>query len=150
MSVRANDRGQHELEVINYSRQLTQYTYERVRGGVFPKADRWIMAKYIWDEIANAHAKIIRANAIRVETAEDAARRLLMEKEAIGHLDAAVSLIDICNVVGLISDDRADFWTGLATKTQNFAKAWLKSDRQAYKPLLVKLVSDSQSDRGNG
>lgn len=79
MSVRANDRGQHELEVINYSRQLTQYTYERVRGGVFPKADRWIMAKHIWDEIANAHAKIIRANAIRVETAEDAARRLLME-----------------------------------------------------------------------
>lgn len=65
MSVRANDRGQHELEVINYSRQLTQYTYERVRGGVFPKADRWIMAKHIWDEIANAHAKIIRANAAR-------------------------------------------------------------------------------------
>lgn len=87
MSVRANDRkngvpgdgkmpdGKHDLEVINFSRELTTYTYERVKSGVFPKSDRWIMAKHIWDEVSNAHAKIIRANAIRVETGEEADKR---------------------------------------------------------------------------
>ena len=94
------------------------------------------MPKSIWDEVSAAHTKIIRANAIKVETAEEAVERMLLEKEAIGHLEAAVSLIDTCHCLGHISDDQADFWTGLATDTQNLAKAWLKSNRQSYKELL--------------
>ena len=133
MSVRKGDQGQGKLQVIEYSKRLTKYTYERVKSNCFPKADRWIMAKHIWDETAQAHAKILRANAIRVENAEEAELRLLYEKEAIGHLDVVLSLVDICNVTDTIDDDRAEFWTKLATDTQNLAKAWLKSDRQAYK-----------------
>lgn len=134
MSVRKGDQDQGKLKVLEASKNLTKYTYEMVKGGTFPKSERWIMPKHIWDEVANAHAKIIRANSIRVENAEEAIERLLLEKEAIGHLDAAIALIDICNVTGTISDDRADFWTGLATTTQNLTKGWLKSDRQTYKP----------------
>lgn len=136
MSVRKGDQSQGKLKVLDASKNLIRYTYERVRSKTFPKADRWIMPKSIWDEVSAAHTKIIRANAIKVETAEEAVERMLLEKEAIGHLEAAVSLIDTCHCLGHISDDQADFWTGLATDTENLAKAWLKSNRQSYKELL--------------
>ena len=135
MSVRKGDQDQGKLKVIEASKNLCKYTYERVKSNAFPKSERWIMPKSIWDEVSAAHTKIIRANSIRVETTEEARRRIMLEKEAIGHLDAAISLIDICNVLGQISDDRAEFWTGLATTTQVFCKAWLKSNRAAYKGL---------------
>ena len=133
MAVRKGDQDQGKLKVIEASKNLCKYTYERVKSNAFPKADRWIMPKSIWDEVRAAHTKIIRANAIRAETVEDAQQRILLEKEAIGHLDAAISLIDICNVLGQISDDRAAFWTKLATETQILCKAWLKSNRTAFK-----------------
>ena len=41
------------------------------------------MPKSIWDEVSAAHAKIIRANAIKVETAEEATERMRLEKEAM-------------------------------------------------------------------
>lgn len=135
MSVRKGDQDQGRLKVLDASKDLTKYTYDRVKSNIFPKSERWIMPKSIWDEVSGAHTKIIRANSIRVETPLEAAARILLEKEAIGHLDAAISLIDICHVLEVISDDRADFWTGLATDTENLAKAWLKSNRTAYKGL---------------
>lgn len=135
MAVRKGDQEQGKIQVIEASKNLCKYTYERVKSRTFPKAERWIMPKSIWDEVSAAHTKIIRANAIRVETSEEAQRRLLLEKEAIGHLDAAISLIDICNVLGQISDDQAKFWTGLAAGTQILCKSWLKSNRASYKDL---------------
>lgn len=136
MAVRKGDQDQGKLKVIDASKNLLRYTYERVKSKTFPKAERWLMPKSIWDQVSAANTKIIRANAIRAETAEEAAERLLLEKEAIGHLEAAIALIDTCHCLGLISDNQADFWTGLATDTENLAKAWLKSNRQTYKELL--------------
>lgn len=133
MAVRKGDQDQGKIKVIEASKNLCKYTYERVKSNTFPKSERWIMPKSIWDEVCAAHTKIIRANSIRVETSEEARRRMLLEKEAVGHLDAAISLIDICNVLGQISDDRAAFWTKLATDTQILCKAWLKSNRTEYK-----------------
>lgn len=135
MSVRKNDRNRNsegKLQVIEYSKNLVKYTHDRVKSDIFPKSERWMTAKNIWDMCVGAHTSIIRANAIRVDCKADADKRLLLEKEAIGYLDALISLIDIIHVLGMISDDRCDFWTGLAIDTQNLVKAWLKSNRREY------------------
>ena len=137
MSVRKNDRNQRsadgKLQVIECAKNLLSYTHDRVKSNIFPKNERWLVAKSIWDNCVGAYACIVRANAIRVENSVEANERLLLEKQAIGYIDALIGLIDICNVNGTISDDRADFWTKLATDTQNLAKAWLKANRHEYR-----------------
>ena len=100
MSVRKGDQAKGKLRVIVASQELVKYTYDCVRGKTFPKADRWIMPKSIWDEISSAHTKIVRANQLRTDEKEEAMLRLRLQKEAIGHLDAAASLIDLANVSG--------------------------------------------------
>ena len=128
MSVRKGDQEQGKLQVIEASKVMTKYTYERVKDKTFPKADRWIMPKKIWDEVCDAHTKIVRANRLRIDVAEEAPERLRLQKEAFGHLDAADSLIDICHVTGVISDDRADYWSGLVSHTLELAQRWHKKD----------------------
>lgn len=71
-----------------------------------------------------------------MENQLDAQERLLAEKIAIGRLDYMIALIDICNQIGMVSNDQAEYWTGLATNAQNMAKAWLKSQRTMYKSYL--------------
>lgn len=140
MSVRKNDRNRNsegKLQVIEYSKNLIKYTHDRVKSDIFPKSERWMTAKNICDMCIGAHTSIIRANAIRVDSRIDAEQRLLLEKEAIGYLDALISLLDVIHVLGMISDDRCDFWTGLATDTQNLVKAWLKSNRREYQSYLT-------------
>lgn len=140
MSVRKNDRNrgsEGKLQVIEYSKNLVKYTHDRVKSDIFPKSERWMTAKNIWDMCIGAHTSIIRANAIRVDSRIDAEQRLLLEKEAIGYLDVLISLLDVIHVLGMISDDRCDFWTGLATDTQNLVKAWLKSNRREYQSYLT-------------
>ena len=133
MSVRVGDRGEMKLTAIDASKNLITYTYDRVHDKTLPKTDRWLMAKTIWDDASKARALIIRSNAIRVECKADAEERLLEEKLAIGHLDSLNSSIDVLHIKEVISDDRADFWTGLVTTTQNLMKARLKANKQQYK-----------------
>lgn len=136
MAVRKGAQDEGKLKVIEYSRQLTHYTYDKVRGRTFPKSDKWIMAHSIWNEVSAAHTKIRRANRLHMDYATEAEERLKLEGEVIGHLDSAASLIDICHVVGVISENQVDFWTKLVTDTQRYAMAWQKSDRQRYKAII--------------
>lgn len=134
MSVRKGDRGEGELEVIAASKNLLAYTFDRTRDKkIFPKAERWLLAKNIWDCAVGARSCIVRANAIRVETKEDAETRLGLEKEAIGYLDTLETLIDLANTKKMISDDRMEYWEGLVLQTMKPLKGWLKSDRARYK-----------------
>ena len=134
MSVRKGDQAEGVLQVTEKMKDLIRYTHARVRdNSIFPKSERWLLAKSIWDAASGAHAHILRANGIRVENEREADERILHEKLAIGYLDELIALIDTCYILGVISDDRADFWTGLATDTQNLAKGWLKSDRSRYR-----------------
>ena len=133
MSVRKGDREEGKLVAINASRLLIEYTYDRVHDKTLPKTDRWLMSKSIWDDASNARAKLLRANAIRVECSEDAHERLLLLKEVIGHLDSLMANIDTLHIKEIITDNRAEFWLKLATDMQNLTKALLKSNRQDYK-----------------
>lgn len=136
MSVRTGDRSEGKITAVDASRLLIDYTYDRVHDKTLPKSDRWLMSKTIWDDAANARAKLLRGNAIRVESREDAEARFLLLKEAIGHLDSLCASIDTLHIKELISDDRAKFWTKLATDMQNLTKAMLKANRRDYKHFL--------------
>ena len=136
MSVRVGDRDEGKLRVIEAMRKLILYTHDKIKSDTFPKSERWIIAKCIWDACTDAHANILKANGIRVECQLDAQERLLCEKIAIGRLDCMISLIDICHLRGIISADQSKVWTGLATDAQNMTKAWLKSQRTMYKDKL--------------
>ena len=136
MSVRVGDRDEGKLRVIEAMRKLMIYTHDRVKSDIFPKSERWITAKEIWDACAGAYANILKANSIRVECQRDAQERLLAEKIAIGQLDYMIALIDICNQIRMVSNDQAEYWTGLAANAQNMAKGWLKSQRTMYKSYL--------------
>lgn len=68
----------------------------------------------------------------------DAETRLLYEKTAIGYIDSLTSLIDICDTKGLISSERAEYWTSLTVAVEKPLKNWLKSDRKRYKDYLIK------------
>ena len=136
MSVRTGDRSEGKITAVDASRLLIDYTYDRVHDKTLPKSDRWLMSKTIWDDAANARAKLLRGNAIRVESREDAETRFLLLKETIGHLDSLCASIDTLHIKELISDDRAKFWTKLATDMQNLTKAMLKANRRDYKHFL--------------
>ena len=136
MAVRTGDQEQGKLTAIDASRLLIDYTYDRVHDKTLPKTDRWLMSKTIWDDASMARRYIIVANSIKVENREDAEERLRMEKLAIGHLDSLLSSIDTLHIKGIISDGRMEYWSKLATDTQNLTKGLLKANRQAYKPFL--------------
>ncbi|MBR4170535.1 MAG: hypothetical protein IKR48_02665 [Kiritimatiellae bacterium] len=136
ISVRVGDRGEKRLTAIDASKDMISYTYDRVHDKTLPKSDRWLMAKTIWDDASMARALIVRSNGIKVENKEEAEERILMEKQAVAYLDSLNSNIDLLHIKGIISDDRAEFWTGLVTKTQNLTKARLKANKNSYKELL--------------
>ena len=83
------------------------------------------MSKSIWDDANMARSKLIRGNSIKVENQEEATERLLLLKESIGHIDSLCANIDVMHIKGIISDNRAEYWTGLATDMQNLTKAML-------------------------
>lgn len=136
MSVRVGDRQPGKITAVDATRILVDYTYDRVHDKTLPKSDRWLMAKTIWDDASMARAKLLRANAIRVACRDDVETRLLLLKESIGHLDSLCASIDTMHIKGRISDDRADFWTDVATTAQNLIKGMLKSNQRDYKPFL--------------
>lgn len=65
MSVRAGDRSEGKIQAVDASRQLVEYTYDRVHDKTFSKSDRWLMAKTIWDDASLSRVKLLRANSIR-------------------------------------------------------------------------------------
>lgn len=136
MAVRKGDQQQGKLTVIDASRLLIDYTYDRVHDKTLPKTDRWLMTKTIWDDASKARMYILTANNIRVESREEAIERLMREKLAIGHLDSLAASLDILHIKGIISDDRMNFWAKLVTDTQNLAKGLLKANKTAYKKYL--------------
>lgn len=136
MSVRKGDQDEGKLQVIEAAKNLLVYTYDKCVGKTFPKAERFLLPSSIWYEAQKAHGKIIRANRLKVTNKLEAEERLLLEEEAVGHLDELGYLIDASHAIGKITDDQADFWTGLNTTTQKLALKWLKSQREDYKEFL--------------
>lgn len=144
MAVRKGDQEQGKITAIDASRILIDYTYDRVHDKTLPKADRWLMAKTIWDDAAAARRYIVVSNSIRVESKSEAEERMLMEKLAIGRLDSLAVSLDTLHIKKIISDDRMDYWSGLITDAQNLLKARMKATRPAYKKFLSEPDNDGE------
>ena len=136
MSVRKGDQDNGDLQVINKAKDLFAYTYDKCVSKTFPKSERFLLTKAIFDEVSHAHGKIIRANRIKVTNKNEAEARILLEEEAIGHLDELCYLIDAAHTANKITDAQAEYWSGLATGTQDIALKWVKSQREQYKEYL--------------
>ena len=137
MSVRKGDREEGDLEVINASKDLLSYTYDRVKDkNIFSKSDKWPLASTMFECALQTRSCIVRANDIRVESSEEANDRLELEKLALGYLGTLETLVDLCNIKDKISDDRAEYWTSLIVATLKPLKGLLKKDRKRYKPYL--------------
>ena len=121
MSVRNGDRDEGKLQVIEEAERMYKYTYEKCVGKTFPKSERFMLPSHIEEEAYRAESKLIRANRIRVTCKLEAEMRILLEEEAIGHLDELCHLIDAANLTGRISDREADHWTDLVSTTQDLA-----------------------------
>lgn len=133
MSVRAGDQKPGHLVVIKNARKLIDYTYDRISDtDIFPKAQRWLVAKDIWTCASEAYMYIVRANSIKVESQLDAETRVNYEKEALAGLEAMLTYIDICNIKHLISNDRTEYWTGLVVEVINPLRGLLRADKSRY------------------
>lgn len=133
MSVRVGDRSEGTLGVLNDIRILGAHTVQVCRSeNVFPKSQRWIMAKPIMDECINALSCVRRANAVYVQTVEDWRYRRMQQVQAHSHLDAMLSLIDLAYTSFQIESNRIEYWTGLILSADKHLKAWMKSDKERY------------------
>lgn len=65
MAVRKGDQDQGKLKVIDASKNLLRYTYERVKSKTFPKAERWLMPKSIWDQVSGEPTPPVEMPTIR-------------------------------------------------------------------------------------
>lgn len=75
MAVRKGDQEPGKISAIGASRNLIDYTYDRVHDKTLPKTDRWLMTKTIWDAASKARTYLVTANGIKVENAEEAQER---------------------------------------------------------------------------
>ena len=137
MAVRKGDQEEGKLRALNAARIMVDYTYNRVHDkNICPKNEKWLLIRPIWENAMIAQEQLSCANDIRVETKADAEERLLLEKKAIGHMDVLLANIDILNLKGMISDDRAEYWSKLVKDTKFMTQALLKANRASYKKFL--------------
>ena len=136
MSVRVADRGEGKLQVLNKSRILLDYTFDRVTSDkTFPKSVRWLLPRDIWREAESADACIDMANAIYVDGRKDLDERRRLQKEARGHLKHLERLIGLAYRKHYIAANQAEYWGKLVAETQQTLGAWMRSDLKRYEEI---------------
>jgi len=147
MSVRQNERGEGNLQVLNACRNLAVYTVNVCKQEkVFPKSQRWIMSKPIVDECLQLYSCIKRANAVLVHTSDEFAYRHMQQVEAHSHLEALLTLIDLAYGVFGIDSQKVSYWTGLALETDKLLKGWTKSDTTRYRVYAKESANPSNAN----
>lgn len=134
MTVRAGERKEGKLQVLNLSLQLATYTLQICRNEkVFPKSQRWITTQRIVNECLDAVTCIRRANAVLAQDEQSVAYRRAQQTEAHSHIGALLTLIYLAQMAFGIELHRVQHWTKLAVDTDDKLKAWIKSDKGRYK-----------------
>ena len=136
MSVRVTDRKEGRLQILEKSRLLLDYTYDKITSDkVYPKSVRWLLPKNIWEHAQAADACIDLANAIKVENAADLQKRRTLQKDAWGHLKHLERLVDLSYRKKYLSADQTEFWIRMILDARSALSAWMKSDKERYKGL---------------
>ena len=136
MAVIKANRHTGKLEVLIDARNMCAYTINICKNEKnFPKRDRWILTQPIVNEALAVMTCIRRANAIRVAEPRDYANRRELQKEAYGHAEALLTLIDIAYAALGIESHRIEHWTGLILAVEDKLQGWCKSDAERYKDI---------------
>ena len=100
MTVRAGERKEGKLQVLNLSLQLATYTLQICRNEkVFPKSQRWIMTQRIVNECLDAVTCIRRANAVLAQDEQSIAYRRAQQKDYLRYCRKAIA--DYLAAIGL-------------------------------------------------
>lgn len=88
-------------------------------------------------DMVNSAKRIVictyRANAIRVENADDWKRREALQREAIARCSDMLCYVSMARALFHIRGKKIVFWTKLVIETQDKLKNWHEKDRQRYK-----------------
>lgn len=57
----------------------------------------------------------------------------MLEKRVLGYLDSLAAAIDLLNIKGKISDDRAEYWINLVNDVKYPTQGLIKSNRADYR-----------------
>lgn len=135
MSVRAGDRTQGKLEVLNLAMNLCTHTLRLCKNEkYFPKSQRWLFTSKLANEAVSAMTNIRKANATLLDGDEDHYKlRKTYQAEAHANLGALYALIDVAFNMGTgLDSGQVEYWTGLVRDTDEKLKAWIRSDKKTY------------------
>lgn len=137
MGVRACDRTEGKLQVLDLTRRLAAHTIRLCKNEeAFPKRQRWVFTQRIVDDAIECYACVRRANATLLRDGpnlhNDYAYRRAQQVEAHARLNSLMSLIDLAFEAGNVGADRAAHWMGLAKEANDRVKAWMRSDEKRY------------------
>ncbi len=134
MTVIKSKRQSGKFEILSKVREMCAYTIIICKNEKnFPKRDRWILTQPIVSEALAAMTCIRRANAVKVIEREDYTYRRSQQVEALSHLEALLTLIDLAYAGLGIESTRVEYWTGLILEVEDKLRGWRKSDRERYK-----------------
>lgn len=149
MAVIAPFREANELDVLTKARQLAEYVFTICKNEKqFPRRDRWMLTADILHETAHVLAHIRRANAVRVITAEDYVQRRNEQVAATSCLDALMGYADLAYTVLYLSNERAEYWTGLMVEEMALLKGWRDADYRRYEQMLRNVKPSVQEKDG--
>ena len=136
MTVIKSKRQSGKFEILSKVREMCTYTITICKNEKnFPKRDRWILTQPIVSEALAVMTCIRRANAVKVVECDDYTYRRRQQIEALSHLEALLSLIDLAYVELSIESTRVEYWTGLVLYVEDKLKGWRKSERERYKSI---------------
>lgn len=126
-----------ELTIICKAKDHVNHTLTLTNNAnLFPKKVRFTLCQRMQDISIQILHDIIAANEIYPQTANEAKRRLDLQKEVLTNCKVFLNFLDIALEQGYIDIRRCEYWTGLTTDIKNLAASWRKKDAERFRYLL--------------
>ena len=126
-----------ELTIICKAKDHVNHTLTLTNNAnLFPKKVRFTLCQRMQDISIQILHDIIAANEIYPQTANEAKRRLDLQKEVLTNCKVFLNFLDIALEQGYIDIRRCEYWTGLTTDIKNLAASWRKKGAERFRYLL--------------
>lgn len=133
MAVVKSKRGENELDVTTFSRELAVYTIRICTNeNNFPKRYRWCVTNEIVKSVNIIHSNIRKANEVYVKDKSDYQLRKRYQNIAIAEIGSLLGYMDIAFELFGVKDKRMFHWTGLVINVQNLLRKWKKADDKRF------------------
>ncbi len=117
-----------QLQVIVKAKDLAEHTFRVASNSkVFPKKYRFNIVNEMLCKSMHIHNKLLEANRTLLS---DKKRRLELQTEAITYCEELQFYIELSVRLGIISFDRAGYWSGLVSDVKRMTIAWRQRDKE--------------------